>query len=699
MTRALLITVAILLLAACASPAADLTRVADASPSPRPTLANATAQATVVAAEVAARQTELAAGAHMTAIAADMAAQAATAQADQATARARQTEIAAIGTGTAVAHASATQVALDQLAALASATHAAHDASATAQAAHATSTVVAQVAEIAQAGARATLAAIERQQARDEATDTFWTWAPLVLLFCVAVIGVSLAWRVGAAAANRMRARDNADGTTTIMVPLPGLRGLLGGVALLHPANMAGPVQVVDGEARNVDVSERAQTQIALARLFVAGQRGAPALPRSTRAGQAALPATTPANMTVLPPTVNLPALVELPDRALLPGINPFQVEIGVGERGPITFDIAARDRERALLIAGASGFGKTSAIYVILAQLVRHTSPENLTLAIVDPKGDLALFRRLAHTRWYAAGLDSTAEFLEVVRAVEAELFTRQEAFRAAGDTIGDLDEYNAVAAQRLPLVLLVVDEFANVAEEPEAMRALVRIARIGRSFGVSVIAATQNPTRDVISRHMKVNLPARLAFHVSDQAASRVILDCSGAETLGRPGRALAGLAGGTRLVQAYRVGRERLAEILAPITVAPQIAERVPTIIEASPAPQLAPHVELSEIERQLVRVSIEQLGGAFTINRLMEIFAGQISNGELRALAQSWETRGWLTPAGHDATRGVIVGRRVTPVMAMMAGIIGYNVTGVTGVTNASQASPVTQESCA
>jgi hypothetical protein len=351
-----------------------------------------------------------------------------------------------------------------------------------------------------------------------------------------------------------------------------------------------------------------------------------------------------------------LPASVDLPDEWLQPDPrHPYQVSLGVSRKGVVALDLAAPDRERALLIAGTSGFGKTTAVYALLAQVVRRCPPEILRLAIVDPKGDLALLRRVPHIWRYADGLGGPQELAAVVGTVEGEIARRQELFRAAGDTVGTWIEYNRrvhagdVRGEMLPLVLLVIDELAELADHDEALAALERVARMGRAFGLSVVLATQYPTKDVVRRQIKVNMTAAIAFRVPDGAASRVILDRDGAEKLSRKGRCLLQVAGARQVVQAWRVERERLAQILEPIAGIP-----------VGPA--------LDPLEVEMVRYAVQELGGAFTLNKLYDAFRGQASLHALKQLGRRWQARGWLTEP-VDA----VSPRLVTPTLAQLAGV--------------------------
>jgi hypothetical protein len=150
-------------------------------------------------------------------------------------------------------------------------------------------------------------------------------------------------------------------------------------------------------------------------------------------------------------------------------------------------------------------------------------------------------------------------------------------------------------------------------------------------------------------------------------------VILDCTGAEELGRPGRCLAGLVGGMRLVQSYRIGRERLAEVLAPVASADPARFVVP------PADGVA--LSLGDLDRELVRFAVEELAGAFTINKLVRAFTGRIASADdyIRTRGQEWEQAGLL-----EAPRDAFSPRKVSESLAGLAGLPVARVGRVAGM---------------
>jgi hypothetical protein len=317
-----------------------------------------------------------------------------------------------------------------------------------------------------------------------------------------------------------------------------------------------------------------------------------------------------------------------------------YTVTLGHDRRGRVVLDLAGD--HRALLIGGTTGSGKTNGLQVILSQLAHKHTPEELQLAIIDPKqvdfsgawGGLPhLFGDVAHTLEHAA---------ELIERVEAERARRAALMARAG--VSDWRDL----ADPPALLVLAVDEAADFAGT-ETMETLTQVARKGRAFGVSIVVGTQYPVSRVVDGQLKANLTASIAFRCRTGTESRVIIDRNGAEELDRPGLALAYIGGCWRRVQVLHAG---------------DVGELVEIEAQAGPV--------LGEIEAALVRHALEELGGAFTIGKLYEALGDRISRRQINNLAQAWERRGWLTESLRD-DNGHPLGRHVTEELAALAGI--------------------------
>ncbi len=239
---------------------------------------------------------------------------------------------------------------------------------------------------------------------------------------------------------------------------------------------------------------------------------------------------------------------------------------IGVcgGGGGEFAIDLA-RDGPHTL-VAGTTGSGKSELLQTLVVALAIANRPDEMSFVLVDYKGGAAFTdcARLPHTVGLVTDLDGhlTQRALE---SLSAELRRRERVLRGAG--CADLESYLTAGPQSatgcvplMPRLVLVVDEFATLAEElPEFLGGLVGIAARGRSLGVHLVLATQRPS-GVVSADIRANTGLRIALRVTDPGESADIVDVRDAADISRstPGRAVVRLAAGVqRGVQTARVG----------------------------------------------------------------------------------------------------------------------------------------------
>lgn len=214
---------------------------------------------------------------------------------------------------------------------------------------------------------------------------------------------------------------------------------------------------------------------------------------------------------------------------------RPLPVALGRDVGGaPVVASLAKMPH---LLIAGATGSGKSVCINSIIACLLCHHTPDQLQLLMIDPKMvELVGYRGIPHlTKPVITDLDHVVDAL---RWSVKEMQRRYVLFSAVGAR--NLPAYNQQAIAKgetpLPYTVIVVDELADlmmIAPE-EVENHICRLAQMARATGIHLIIATQRPSVDVVTGLIKANFPARIAFAVSSQVDSRVILDKVGAETL---------------------------------------------------------------------------------------------------------------------------------------------------------------------
>ena len=188
------------------------------------------------------------------------------------------------------------------------------------------------------------------------------------------------------------------------------------------------------------------------------------------------------------------------------------------------------------LLVAGATGSGKSVFLNVLLASLLYQHTPDGLRLILIDPKRvELGRFGKLPHL--IAGVVTDPAEAVGALRWLVAEMERRYQVFseRGARDRAG-FNAQSPAGEAPLPALVVVIDELADLMmtapEEVEPL--LTRLAQMGRATGIHLVVATQRPSTDVVTGLIKANFPARAAFAVSSGIDSRVILDQMGAESL---------------------------------------------------------------------------------------------------------------------------------------------------------------------
>ena len=185
------------------------------------------------------------------------------------------------------------------------------------------------------------------------------------------------------------------------------------------------------------------------------------------------------------------------------------------------------------LLIAGATGSGKTVCINTIILSLLYQNTAETLRFIMVDPKRvELTLYNGIPHL--LTPVITDVRKTINALKWTIGEMERRFDVLAKAGKR--DIHSYNKSASEPLPHIVFVVDELADLmattASEVEA--GIIRIAQMARAVGIHLIVATQRPSVDVITGLMKANIPARIAFSVASVIDSRTILDCPGADKL---------------------------------------------------------------------------------------------------------------------------------------------------------------------
>jgi S-DNA-T family DNA segregation ATPase FtsK/SpoIIIE len=215
------------------------------------------------------------------------------------------------------------------------------------------------------------------------------------------------------------------------------------------------------------------------------------------------------------------------------PDANDWSLPVGLGKDisgRAVFFDLAEMPH---LLVAGTTGSGKSVMLNGLLTSLLLTTDPRQVKMVLVDPKRvELSQFARVPHL--------ITPVVTDVKKAANAlswavsEMERRYEVLEKMG--VRSLEGYNDRTEKQMPYVVIVIDELADLMMTAAAKveDAVIRLAQKARAVGIHLVVATQRPSVDVITGMIKANVPSRIAFAVSSQIDSRVILDTAGAEAL---------------------------------------------------------------------------------------------------------------------------------------------------------------------
>jgi DNA segregation ATPase FtsK/SpoIIIE, S-DNA-T family len=212
---------------------------------------------------------------------------------------------------------------------------------------------------------------------------------------------------------------------------------------------------------------------------------------------------------------------------------NDWTLPVGLGKDisgRAVYFDLAEMPH---LLVAGTTGSGKSVMLNALLTSLLLTTDPRQVKMVLIDPKRvELSYFGQIPHL--------ITPVVTDIKKAANAlawavsEMERRYEVLEKVG--VRSLEGYNARSETPMPYVVLVIDELADLMMQAAAKveDAVIRLAQKARAVGIHLVVATQRPSVDVITGMIKANVPSRIAFAVSSQVDSRVILDSPGAESL---------------------------------------------------------------------------------------------------------------------------------------------------------------------
>ncbi|MCX6717469.1 MAG: DNA translocase FtsK 4TM domain-containing protein [Candidatus Taylorbacteria bacterium] len=234
---------------------------------------------------------------------------------------------------------------------------------------------------------------------------------------------------------------------------------------------------------------------------------------------------------------------------------KPLLVTLGKGISGKLHYANLAKMPH--VLVAGATGSGKSVTIHTIITSLLYRNSPENMRFIMIDPKRvELTLYNKIPHLltpvitdakktilalKWATKEMDRRYNILESHASKDIDSYHKnilapelKKIEELKKD--GDYDPEKHIAPELMPYIVIVVDELADIMMTyPRELEAgIVRLAQMSRAVGIHLVLSTQRPSVNVITGLIKANIPARIALQVVSQIDSRTILDTSGAEKL---------------------------------------------------------------------------------------------------------------------------------------------------------------------
>lgn len=219
---------------------------------------------------------------------------------------------------------------------------------------------------------------------------------------------------------------------------------------------------------------------------------------------------------------------------------NPSKLKTALGKdisNQPVIADLKKMPH---ILIAGATGSGKSVCITSLINSILFNARPEEVKFLMVDPKMvELSIYNGIPHL--LAPVVTDPKKAAAALKWIVKEMETRYELFAAAG--VRDIERYNRQKnaetdhkSSILPWIVVIIDELADLmmVAANEVEEAICRLAQMARAAGIHLVIATQRPSVDVITGVIKANIPSRVSFAVSSQIDSRTILDATGAEKL---------------------------------------------------------------------------------------------------------------------------------------------------------------------
>jgi S-DNA-T family DNA segregation ATPase FtsK/SpoIIIE len=345
---------------------------------------------------------------------------------------------------------------------------------------------------------------------------------------------------------------------------------------------------------------------------------------------------------------------------------HPLEVALGMDISGrPKLLNLSELPH---VLIAGATGAGKSSCINSIVTSLLMRTTPDDVRLIMVDPKRvELGQYNGVPHL--FTKVITNPKKATDALKWAVAEMDRRYDLLADAHvrDIVGYREKWDAGQLDpdgfdRFPYVVVVVDELNDlmIVAGRDVEDAIVRIAQMARAVGIHLVIATQRPSVDVITGVIKANIPSRMAFSVASQADSRVILDGAGAEKLIGMGDMLVVTAKEPKAqrIQGAWVSEPEIHAVVSWVRKQRE-AQYQDQVIETLAKEAKAVAAEEDDDDAELVRQAIElvvrsQLGSTSMLQRKLRV--GFARAGRIMDILES---RGVVGPSEGSKARTVLM----------------------------------------